>query len=79
VVVMAGNKPQWVCDVCTFEMPAVGGVVLYNRSRSARHYPSPRVVCGSACAVLAESQLQAGEVVRLPWSAFLQALTPAAG
>jgi len=78
MVVMVRNKPQWVCSICSYDMPAVGGVVLYNRPRSERHYPRPLIVCGEACASIAEGQLQAGEVVRLPWSTFIRVLTPVA-
>jgi hypothetical protein len=78
MVVMVRGKPQWVCSICAYDMPAAGGVALFNRSSNVRHYPRPLIVCGDACASIAQGQLLAGEVVRLPWSAFIRALMPPA-
>jgi hypothetical protein len=75
MVVMVRNKPQWICSICSYDMPAAGGVALYNRPSGTRHYPQPLIVCGDACASIAEGRLQAGEIERLPWAVFVQALT----
>jgi hypothetical protein len=79
MVVMVHSKPQWICSVCAYDMPVSGGVVLYNRPSNARHFPQPLIVCGQACASLAESRLQAGVIERLPWATFIRALMPGAG
>jgi hypothetical protein len=79
MVVMVHNKPQWICSVCSYDMPDVGGEVLYNRASGARHYPQPLIICGDACASIAEGQLRAGEIVRLPWATFIRALMPGVG
>ena len=74
MIVMVSDQPHWACDLCTYEVPVSGGAVLYNRAKGSRHYPQPLVVCGEACASLAEIRLVAGEIVRLPWTTFVTAL-----
>jgi hypothetical protein len=78
MVVMVHNKPQWVCSICAYDMPAAGGIALYNRPSNTRHYPQPLIVGGEACASIAEVRLQAGAIERLSWTAFIRALTQAA-
>jgi hypothetical protein len=75
---MVHGHPGWVCDICSYDLPPVGGEALYNRPSGTRHYPTPVIVCGKGCAAVAETRLMAGEVERVPWARFLQALMPAA-
>jgi hypothetical protein len=75
MIVMMVNRPHWLCDMCRYDLPAVGGVVLYNRPNGTRHYPTPIITCSEACSALAEGLLMAGPIERIPWPAFRAALT----
>jgi hypothetical protein len=48
--------------------------VLYSLASSAKHFPSPKVVCDEPCAQVAERSLTVGPVKRLPWAQFLEGL-----
>jgi hypothetical protein len=79
--VIVFDRPHWICDSCRFDMPDPDtgrGAALYNRPSGRRHYPQPLIVCGEACASLAETRLVAGEIARMSWAVYVQALTTAA-
>jgi hypothetical protein len=74
MIVMVRDRPQFVCDVCHFEMPPDRGEALYRRPTRAHHFPEPRLACGDACAIVVEREFSAWETVHVPWPTFLHAL-----
>lgn len=61
MLAMLLTRPVWLCDICHFQMPESHGEALWNRPSGTRHYPAPLLVCGDACAAVAETQLAAGD------------------
>ena len=44
MIVMVGNAPVWVCDVCGDFVPPVGTRVVYGVASGKTHYPAVPVL-----------------------------------
>jgi len=73
MIIMVGNSPVWMCDVCGY--PVKSGQVLYGVPGMRGHFPAAHVVCGDACGMICEDRLTAKPVKRLDWQDFLKALS----
>jgi hypothetical protein len=75
MIVMAGHTPVWCCDRCHGPVPVGSGFAVYSQASMKGHFPMPQLVCGEPCATLAALSLTVHPITRMPFAAFLTALT----
>jgi hypothetical protein len=73
MIVLVGGRPCWICDQCYG--PVRQGIVLSTPASRSGHFPAVTVCCSEACAQVAAHKLTVDEVRRMPWAAFVTALT----
>jgi hypothetical protein len=79
MIIMVGHTPAWLCDVCKWPIAVDSGFAVYSQASRQGHFPTPQLVCGAACATIAQASLTVQPVQRLPFQAFLTALTGVEG
>jgi hypothetical protein len=75
MLAMDRGLPTYLCDACCFPMQPNEGEALYTTPTQARGlFPMVLLACGEDCSRKAARRLTAGEVIRVPWTTFRQAL-----